>query len=217
MRNCLLFSALSLASNKSIHDIDVDEVITHADVSRGTFYKYYSSVSILFQDLGQQLEQELSSLLDTPDISKTDHAVRLSITSRLIMRLLVDIPMLGKLFIQLPWLNQNPKLDAFKTIRHDIEQCIKNGLFEKLPVSIGLNLTIGSMVGGIHTMLLKPPAKGYENKVLRQALIGLGLDAKSADQLAAIQIPAKVTLPATGILGKIATMHANPNRVLVLK
>ena len=63
---------------------------------------------------------------------------------------------------------------------------------------------MGSIIGGIHTMLLKPPAKGYEDKVIRQALIGLGMQAKSADKFITTTMTAKVTLPTTGILGKIA-------------
>jgi hypothetical protein len=209
MRNCLLYSGLSLAFDKSIHDIDVEEVIAHAQVSRGTFYNYYTSVSVLFEDLAQQLEQELASVLkasvpETTSATKVNKAQHLVLTSKLIMRLLVDIPALGKLFIQLPWTNQNKKSEAFEIILHDIEQCIKEGLLEKLPISIGFNLLMGSMIGGIHTMLLKPQTKGYEDKVIRQALIGLGMQAKSADKLITTALVAKVTLPTTGILGKIA-------------
>ena len=203
MRNCLLFSAMSLAADKSIHDLDVEEIIAHAQVSRGTFYKYYTSVSGLCEDLAEQLAEELRSVIETIVIPTSDKSLHLASTARLIMRLLVDVPVLGKLFIQLPWLNQNPKLDTFHTLRRDIEQGIKEGLFEKLPASIGLNLLIGSMVGGIHTMLLKPPSRGYEDKVVRQALVGLGLDAKSADKITATPLPTKIALPITGILGKI--------------
>jgi AcrR family transcriptional regulator len=208
MRNCLLFSAMSLASDKSIHDIDVEEIIAHAQVSRGTFYKYFPSVSALFEHLGEQLATELSSLIETLAISSADKAVSLAMTSRLLMRLLVNVPVLGELFIQLPWLNQNPRLDLFQTIRRDLEQGINEGLFDKVPAVIGLNLVIGSMVGGIHTMLLKPPAKGYEDKVIRQALVGLGLEAKTADRISTLPLPAQVALPKTGILGKIALTSA---------
>ena len=203
MRNCLLFSAMSLASDKSIHDIDVEEIIAHAQVSRGTFYKYYQSVSRLFEDLAVQLAQELAEAIETVNIPSVDKSVHLASTARLIMRLFVDFPVLGKLLIQLPWLHQNPKLDVFQTLRRDIEQGIKEGLFEKLPAAIGLNLLIGSMVGGVHTMLLTPPSRGYEDKVVRQALIGLGLEAKSADKISTMHLATKVTLPSTGILGKI--------------
>ena len=46
MQNSLMFSALVLASDKSIHEIDVDDIIKHAEVSRGSFYKYFQSVSL---------------------------------------------------------------------------------------------------------------------------------------------------------------------------
>ena len=213
MRNCLLFSAMSLASDKSIHEIDVEEIIAHAQVSRGSFYKYFPSVSALFQDLAKQLSQELSSVIETTTITSANSSARLANTARLIMRLLVEVPLLGKLFLQFPWLNPNPKLDSFQTIRHEIEQGIKEGLFENVPVTIGVNLVVGSMIGGVHAMLLTPPAKCYEDKVLRQALVGLGLTAKSADKVSTTPLPATITLPTTGVLGKIATRDASMSTV----
>ena len=207
MRNRLLLSAVLLASDTSIHDIGVDEIIAHAQVSRGTFYKYFSSVSVLYQDLARQLAQELSSTVEAVTLSSVDCAVRLASTSRVIMRLLVDLPTLGKLLIQLPWLNQNHKLDSFQTLRHEIEQGIKAGIFEQVPVTIGLNLVIGSMVGGVHAMLLKPPSAGYENIVIRQALIGLGLETSVAAKVSTIPLPATVPLLTGGVLEKIGMLH----------
>jgi len=204
MRNNLLFSALSLSSTQSIHAIDVDDIIKHAEVSRGSFYKYFPSVSALFQELAEQLAQEVSLAVKETAARRPNTAERLSSTARLIMRLLVDIPALGHLFVQVPWGIQGARLNFFPSIQQDLEQGIKEGQFEKLPVAIGLNLVIGCMVGGVHTMLLKPPSKGYEDKVLRQVLVGLGLDARAADKLSKAHLSYEVMLPQTGILGKLS-------------
>jgi hypothetical protein len=65
---------------------------------------------------------------------------------------------------------------------------------------------VGSLIGGISVILNKSPSKSYENKVLYQALIGLGLDAKTADELLKIPSPALPVLPTTGLLGKVAAL-----------
>ena len=88
MQNTLLFSALVLASNKSIHEIDVEDIIEHAEVSRGSFYKYFPSVQALVTGLAGQLARELAAEIDAMTQDIPDTACRLVTTARLTMRLL---------------------------------------------------------------------------------------------------------------------------------
>ena len=208
MQNSLMFSALVLASDRSIHEIDVDDIIQHAEVSRGSFYKYFPSVQALIPALADQLAQELTAEIDaiTHQISST--ATRLVISAKLTMRRLVKAKVLGNFLIQLPWPSQNPEVNVFKNLTLDIELGIKEGLFSKMPASIGCNLFVGSLIGGIHVMLGKCSSASYENKVLYQALIGLGLDAKTADEVLKVPVPSLPKLPGTGLLGKIAALNS---------
>jgi len=207
MQNTLLFSVLVLASDKSIHEIDVEDIIEHAEVSRGSFYKYFPSVQASVLALASQLSRELTTEIDAITHQIPDTALRLALTAKLTIRLLVKIPLLGNFLIQLPWPSQNPESNVFKNISSDVELGIKEGLFTKMPVSIGCNLLIGSLIGGVHTMLDKPASTNYENKVLYQVLMGLGLEPKTADSLLKTSMPALPKLPATGLLGKIALVN----------
>jgi AcrR family transcriptional regulator len=204
MRNTLIFSVLALASEKSIHEIDVDDVIQHAQVSRGSFYKYFPSVQASIFALASQLALELTSEIEAITHQIPDTATRLVVTAKLTMRYLVKVPLLGNFLIQLPWPSQNPDTNFFKHISVDVELGIKEGVFTKMPASIGCNLLVGSVIGGIHTMLGKTASASYENKVLYQVLMGLGLDSKRADDLLKVSMPTLPKLPATGLLGKIA-------------
>jgi len=208
MQNTLIFSVLSLSFEKSIHEIDVDDVIRHAQVSRGSFYKYFPSVQASLLALASQLAHELTTEIEAITHQIPDTATRLVVTSKLTMRYLVKVPLLGNFLIQLPWPSQNPDTNVFKHISVDIELGIKEGVFTKMPASIGCNLLIGSLIGGVHIMLgQSASSKGYENKVLAPALMGLGLDSKTADELLKVPMPSLPKLPATGLLGKIAMMN----------
>ncbi len=207
MQNTLIFSVLSLSFEKSIHEIDVDDVIRHAQVSRGSFYKYFPSVQASVLTLASQLAHELTTEIEAITHQIPDTATRLVVTSKLTMRYLVKVPLLGNFLIQLPWPSQNPDTNVFKHISVDIELGIKEGVFTKMPASIGCNLLVGSLIGGVHTMLGKPASTVYENKVLFQVLMGLGLDSKIADDLLKIPMPTALKLPATGVLGKIAGIN----------
>jgi AcrR family transcriptional regulator len=208
MQNSLMFSALALASDKSIHEIDVDDVIQHAEVSRGSFYKYFPSVQALVPALASQLAHELTAEIDAITHQIPSTATRLVISAKLTMRRLVKAKVLGNFLIQLPWPSQNPEVNVFKNLSSDIELGIKEGLFSKMPASIGCNLFVGSLIGGIHVMLRKSSSASYENKVLYQALIGLGLTSTTADELLKVPVPSLPKLPETGLLGKLAELHA---------
>jgi hypothetical protein len=208
MQNSLMFSALVLASDKSIHEIDVDDVIQHAEVSRGSFYKYFPSVQALLPALASQLAHELTAEIDAITHQIPSTATRLVISAKLTMRRLVKAKVLGNFLIQLPWPSQNPEVNVFKNLSSDIELGIKEGLFSKMPASIGCNLFVGSLIGGIHVMLGKSSSASYENKVLYQALIGLGLASTTADELLKAPVPSLPKLPATGLLGKIAELYS---------
>ena len=205
MQNTLIFSVLVLSFEKSIHEIDVDDVVQQAQVSRGSFYKYFPSVQASVLALARQLAHELITEIEAITYQIPDSATRLVVTTKLTMRYLVRVPLLGNFLIQLPWPSQNPDTNVFKHISADIELGIKEGVFTKMPASIACNLLIGSIIGGVHTMLGKPASSsGYENKVLYPVLMGLGLDSKIADDLLKIPMPSLPKLPATGLLGKIA-------------
>ena len=206
MQNTLMFSALALASDKSIHEIDVDDIIQQADVSRGSFYKYFPSVQALIPALANQLAYELTAEIDAITHQIPSTVNRLVINAKLTMRSLAKHKILGNFLIQLPWPTQNTDFNVFTNISSDVELGIKEGLFAKMPASIGCNLLVGSLIGGVSVMLRKSPSTSYENKVLYQALIGLGLDAKTAVELLKIPSPSLPALPTTGVLGKVAAL-----------
>ncbi len=204
----LLFSGLTLASTNSIYELEVEDVIKQAEVSRGCFYNYFPSLPALYEGLAKQLMQEFSGLIDDSMPNGLDTATRLASTMRMLMRLVVDYPMLGRFLTQIQWPNQNPDTEIFQNIIGDIQLGIKEGCFNNMPASIGANIAIGSLIGGIHTMLLMRPAKGFEDQVTNQVLIGLGVETKLARKISQAPLPAKPSFPETGIFGKLAEMGA---------
>ena len=204
----LLFSGLTLASTNSIYELEVEDVIKQAEVSRGSFYNYFPSLPALYDGLAKQLMQEFDGLINVSMPQNFDTTTRLASTRRILMRLVVDFPMLGRFLTQIQWPNQNPDAEIFQNMIRDIHLGIKEGSFTDMPASIGANIAIGSLIGGIHTMLLKRPAKGFEDQVTNQVLIGLGIDAKVASKISQMPLPAKYQLPETGIFGKLVEMGA---------
>jgi len=211
MKLHLLFSGLVLASKTSIHELEVEDVVRHAQVSRGSFYNYFSTLSDLYDALLTQVMKELSGAIDGLEPPSPDIAVRLASTTRKLMRLVVDFPMLGQFLKQIQWPSRGPDLDVFNNIISNVELGIAEGRFTSMPNSIGVNIVIGSIMGGIHAMLLESPATGYEDKVANQFLMGLGVDRIFASQISQLTLPPSSIFPATGILGKLIEVSVSEN------
>jgi AcrR family transcriptional regulator len=207
----LLFSGLVLASKTSIYELEVEDVVRHAQVSRGSFYNYFPTLSALYDSLLTQVMKEISDRIDGLEPQSPDVAIRLASTTRKLMRLVVDFPVLGQFLKQTQWPSRGPDLNVFNNIITDVESGIKEGRFTSMPDSIGVNIVVGSIIGGIHAMLLESPATGYEDKVANQFLLGLGVDRISASQISQLPLPPRSIFPATGILGKLLELGISEN------
>lgn len=207
----LLLSGLILGSKKPVKEISIEEIYTHAQTSRGTFYKYFTGTTGLFKALGLNVANQIVELLAPLKVSFTDPAIAIASMTRLGIRLAVSIPMLGKLLLQTEWPIADKNTGILKDIEKDIKAGIKQGRFSGIPTDIGLGIVVGTTKAAIHSMLQNPPSKGYEDIVACQILIGLGVDAKSAKEISKRPLPTLPALPTTGIIGKVLLI-TNPNR-----
>ena len=203
MQERLLLSAMALASEKSIHEISIEEIVEHAKVSRGTFYKYFNTVPQLYAVLAKKTSNEFMVAFDNIIPNIPDAAVRVSVSTRTAIRLMVSVPLLGNLMLQVKWPHPDPEINGLKSVERDIKLGIGQGCFNKMPLAVGVSLVIGSMIGAVSTMLQKPPSKGYEDQVTYHILLGLGVPAKLASELSTPPLPKLPPLPMNGILGKV--------------
>jgi AcrR family transcriptional regulator len=205
----LLLSGLVLNSEMPTKEISIEEIYTHAQTSRGTFYKYFTGTTGLFKALGLNVANQIVEFLAPLKPSFSDPAIAIASMTRIGIRLAVNIPMLGKLLLQTEWPSTDKNTGILKDIEKDIKAGIKQGRFSDIPTDIGLGIVIGSVKSAIHSMLKNPPSKGYEDIVACQILIGLGVDAKSAKEISTMPLPKLPALPTTGIIGKVLLM-TNP-------
>ena len=203
MHDKLLMSGVSLAAEKSVHNIRIDEVIEHARVSRGTFYNYFRSVQELFAALASQIADEFTAGMDLWGQSIPDPALRVSVLTRAAMRTFASTPRLGHLILQIEWPTPKDKKDPFQSIENDVQSGIDQGRFESMPIAIGTSLIVSGLKGGVHAMLMSPPAIGYEDQAVYHILLGLGVEASEAKVLSSTPLPPLPEMPPDGILAKI--------------
>ena len=121
MQERLLLSAMALASEKSIHEISIEEIVEHAKVSRGTFYKYFNTVPQLYAVLAKKTSNEFMVAFDNIIPNIPDAAVRVSVSTRTAIRLMVSVPLLGNLMLQVKWPHPDPEINGLKSVERDIK------------------------------------------------------------------------------------------------
>jgi AcrR family transcriptional regulator len=202
MRSRLFSSALQLVAAQGPAATSIDDVIAAAEVSRGTFYKYFPSPQALVQELAFELAKDLVGLADPLVRERDDPAERVACGIRLVARLALHHPAAAGFLVQLGWPDtqggQNGLLDF---VRRDLVEGMKRGRFRAMPMPLALNIVSGAVIGAIHCMLKPSCEADFAEMTAAAALRALGVAGRTADALAYRPLEAVTAFP-EGLLAK---------------
>lgn len=202
----LLLGASDLIKNTSVENINIDDLVNKAEVSRSTFYKVFHSVDDLFKELGKKLTNEILAygLSHFPEIP--DPASRVAIKTKRALHFVNSSPFLASLLLKAEWPSSNPSHMMYKDIEKDFIDGKAQGYFSDMPPSIGTNLILGCLRGAAKDILETKQPDDYADKVVYQILISLGVDSKTADALSKSPVSA-FPVPPKGIASNIAALE----------
>jgi AcrR family transcriptional regulator len=184
MRSRLLGSALRLVAEQGPAATSIDDVIAAADVSRGTFYKYFPSPQALVQELAFEVAKDLVFLADPIVRERDDPAERVACGIRLVARLALHHPAAAGFLVQLGWPDTQRPNALFDFVRRDVADGMKRGRFRAMPMPLALNMVAGAVIGAIHCMLKGPCEPDFAEMSAAAALRALGVAGRTADALA---------------------------------
>jgi len=203
-----LFSVtLELLSKKMPSEISVNDVISQANVSRGTFYKYFDSLAQVFIELSARLAEDLALTADHLIVLIPDAATRIATGTRFVLHFSRRAPLCGKLIVQSGWPVSHSAETFLGFLQRDVELAMAQGAFEKMQGSVAANLIIGPMLGGIQAMLLSPSVPDYAEQLTLRILLSLGMNRPAAEQAVAVPLP-EVAWPPTGFIAEILRISA---------
>jgi len=204
----LLSAALLMLSQKAVSEISVNDLIVHENVSRGTFYKYFDSLSEVFLRLSARLEAELSLVADPFIESIPNAAIRVATGTRLILHVGSRMPIIGKLLLQSGWPAAYSHGPFLRHLDRDVRLAVEQGFFDDMPMTVASSLIIGPMLGGLHTMILETCMPDYAEQVTHRILLSLGMSQDAAAQAVGFPLP-EMDLRPVGLLGEILKLSAN--------
>jgi AcrR family transcriptional regulator len=184
MRARLLASALRLVAEKGPTATSIDDVISAAEVSRGTFYKYFPSPDALVRELAIEIANELIGMAEPVVLSYDDPAERVSSGMRLVARLAIDHPLAATFLVRLGWPDARGPNMLLDFVKRDLMEGIRQGRFTRMPIALALNIVTGAVLGATHCMLEPGCDSDFAEQSAAAALRALGLDAKSAERIA---------------------------------
>ncbi|HMS94139.1 MAG TPA: TetR/AcrR family transcriptional regulator [Tabrizicola sp.] len=200
MRAQLADAALKVAAAGGAEAVTVDAVIQAADVSRGTFYKYFDAPSALVRAVGAELAQDmilaLRPMLDRLD----DPGERLAVGFRTVLRLGRENPLMAGFLIRAGW-PVTDHVPAFSArVGANLAAGIRAGRFRTPSLAVAQAL-VGGMVIGALAAQAQPGAEEVEEAATCALLRGLGLDEAEARDLSRNDLP-MAELPEDGLLAR---------------
>jgi AcrR family transcriptional regulator len=175
---------MRLVAEKGPAATSIDDVIAAAEVSRGTFYKYFPSPDALVRELAIEIANELIVMAEPVVLSYDDPAERVSSGMRLVARLAIDHPLAATFLVRLGWPDARGPSMLLDFVKRDLSEGIRQGRFTRMPIALALNIVTGAVLGATHCMLEPECASDFAEQSAAAALRGLGLDAKSAERIA---------------------------------
>lgn len=209
MRARLLASAMKLIAEKGPAATSIDDVISAAEVSRGTFYKYFPSPDALVRALAIEVANELITMAEPVVLSYSDPAERVSSGIRLVARLAIDHPLAATFLVRLGWPDARGPNMLLDFVKRDLTEGIRQGRFTHMPIALALNIVTGAVLGSTHCMLEPDCDSNFAEQSAAAALRGLGVDAKSAERIASSPLK-PVEILSGGLLTETSKIPAVP-------
>lgn len=184
MRARLIEGAMNLVAQKGPLATSIDDVIAEAQVSRGTFYKYFDAPASLVDAVAKEMSNEILLLIDPVVQLHEDPIERMAVGMRLALHLARQHPKVGGFISKLGWPNLPSDQLMFEFVPRDIAMGMQQGKFVTMDMRAAMNLTGGILIGGVHALQTDEVPNDFPEQAAATVLMGLGVDRDTARAVA---------------------------------
>jgi len=189
MRRRLFESAIQLVAKKGPAATSIDDVIQAAEVSRGTFYKYFDAPDTLFDALALELVNDIIRMAEPAVVRFDDPAHRVSTGMRLTIRLAMTNREVAGFLVRLGWPEMRGGRVLLDFVERDLEQGMRQQRFVAMPMRLATNIVSMTVLGSVHAMLSMRSPKDFAEQAVASALRALGVEGKDAVRIATMELP----------------------------
>ena len=179
----LLRSVMAVCSGDGSDGVKViDDVVRHAEVSRGTFYKHFASLEEAVAELGSELAGEMTVGIAAVYDVLDDPRERTATGSQLFLRRAMIDPHWGGFIAHIGLLE--PENAMVRHMADGIRRGIDAGHYDLAGVECGLDLLVGTKIEAIRRIIRGGRNVAYVEKMSALILRGFGQPPAEAARIA---------------------------------
>lgn len=192
MRQRLVENALLIFAEHGIDSSVINKVVTVAEVSRGTFYNYFRTDEELFIAVAIEVSNEILRIVNPLVMQQQTGAARVACGVRSVMALARRYPVLPEFLDRggLAALCHGELVNDI--VPRDLMQGISEGSFKVTDMRLALDLVLGPVYLGFHTLLTAEIDADYDQRLAKGILMALGVTEKTAERIIRIPLDAPV-------------------------
>jgi AcrR family transcriptional regulator len=181
MRRHLLQSVLEVCSGQMPGSAPViDDIIRHADVARGTFYKHFVSLEQAMAELAVQLGEEMTQgVLSVYDVLE-DPVMRTATGFQIFLIRAMIEPQWGGFITHIGLLSGDNLLT--RKITDDIRRGVETGDYEVPSIEVAGDVLMGAKIEAIRRLIAGRGSKAYVQGVAAMVLRSLGVAPAKAEK-----------------------------------
>lgn len=201
MQGRLIENAMIVFARKGISASVIGDVVAAAEVSQGSFYKYFRSNEELLAAVSEALSNEMVQLIEGVVGTMEDPAERVATALRCYLRLAKSHRVAAH-FISKAGLSVAGKQSAvYEFLPPDLAEGRKSGHFDAAPPDVAMDMIRGAAFAAVHRIANGRTAADYPERIVMAILRSLGTDSASLERLTSLPLP-KLTVPPESLLAK---------------
>lgn len=191
-REKLIFAAARVISEMGEARARIDDFVSAAGISRGTFYNHYATREELLDDLWNHVGSEPFRDIQQATRSIDDPARHLAVEAKLILRRAVSEPVWGWLIYSMSATDKVPQ-DLLGYPRPDLVVGHRQGRFQFSNMDCANDLVVSAIRRALLGVLQEDRGDAYASGIIELLLRALGLDHAEAHALASLSVEDLVT------------------------
>ena len=188
MRKRLIESALLVFARVGVDGTVIDEVISTAKVSRGTFYNYFRTNEELLTAVAEEVGNQMLEVVDPVVREHTDPAVRVACGVRLTLMMARRYPQLAAFLGRVGPPAVGSHSLATEYLPRDLSAGMATGRFSQIHPRLAFDLVSGPILAAFHTLLTQPMPDTYPQQMAQAVLQSLGVAKTTARKLASLPL-----------------------------
>jgi AcrR family transcriptional regulator len=188
-RTKILEVAFELLGNENGRLTRIEEICAAAEVSRGTFYNYFSSVDEMFRALAFEISHSFNTATRAVFTRAPAGAIRSAFALRYYLHKTRDDPAWGWAMVNLSAGGPIFGEETFRYATVSIEEGLVTEQFHLPSLEVGRDIMMGSTLSAMMTLLRSEQPQDYPEKAVGQIMRGLGVSETLIEKCIAPALP----------------------------